>query len=839
MNLVNSWLWKMAWRESRGSRRRLVLFLSSMTVGVALLTALTSTGDSLERTIDDEARQLLGADLRISSSRPFTAKQQKVIRQLGGAQANRVSFLSMALFPEQERTRMVMVRAIERDYPLYGSVESDPPEAAGAYIDDRQALVDHGLMSGLGLAAGDSIQIGRNRLAIAGAIRRAPREVPVGMIVMPPVYIPAGALDSTLLSRGTMAEHDVYVRLEDSSYETVAALKDSLETTLDLNVDTAEEEQEAWREVLIFFHRFLGLSGFAALVLGGLGVGGAIRAHVERCLTNIAVLRCIGASSGRTLGVYFAQALIMGSLAGLLGCLLGMMIQLGLPLVLEAFFPFSVRFIVSWSGLAIGFGIGLAVTLLFALMPLRDVQRVSPLRALRFVVEPLPRTKFRYVVFAVIAVGLAAVAYMQSGSWQTSLVYTAALIVVFGVLTLLARVIMLAAKRLTRRIRLYPLRQGLANLHRPGNQTTLMMLALGLATFIVMVMLIGEHIVVQRIDIFTGEDRPDMILFDIQADQLSGVHEILEAEALPMIESTPMVNMRIHARGDSTVAEMQNDSVRSNLWAYTREYRNTYRAAITDAEEIVEGEFTGRYRGSGQIPISIEEDFARNALNVKLGDTLVFDVQGVQIPTTVGSMRRVDWEQVRANFYVVFPAGVLEEAPQTYIVSTREGTSNRYEQIQAAVVAAFPNVTVLSLDLLLQVFDEVVGRIRFVISFMAYFCLVAGLIVLIAAVMISRSGRIREQALLKTLGAARSQVAAITVFEYTVLGLLSSVVGLVLALIAGWLLARFVFEISYVVAPGPIVLVVGIVVLFTVAVGQLSTWRQYARPTLAVLRTEV
>ncbi|MDE2730457.1 MAG: FtsX-like permease family protein [Bacteroidota bacterium] len=839
MNLFDRWLWIMAWRESRGSRHRLVLFLSSMTVGVALLTTLTSTGDSLEKTVHDEARQLLGADLRIASSRPFTEDQQKVIRQLGGDQANRVSFLSMALFPEQERTRMVMVRVIERGYPLYGSVETDPPEAADSYLDDQQALVDHGLMSGMGLAAEDSIQIGRNRLAIAGAIRRAPREIPIGMIVMPPVYIPAGALDSTLLARGSMAEHDVYVRLHGRTNQEIAELKDSLEATLDLDVDTAEEEQEAWREVLKFFHRFLGLSGFAALVLGGLGVGGAIRAHIDRCLTNIAVLRCLGASSGRTLGVYFVQALILGSLAGLLGCLLGMMIQLGLPRVLEVFLPFSVRFIVSWDGLAIGFGIGLVVTLLFALMPLRDVQRVSPLRALRFVVEPLPRTRFQYVVFVIIALGLAAVAYMQSGSWQTGLAYTAALIVVFGVLTLLAKVLMSAAKRLTRRIRLYSLRQGVANLHRPGNQTTLMMLALGLATFIVMVMLIGEHMVVQRIDTFTGEDRPDMILFDIQADQLSGVHDILEAEALPMIESTPMVNMRIHARGDSTVAAMQHDSVRSNLWAYTREYRNTYRAAITDAEEIVEGEFTGSYRGSGPIPISIEEDFARNALDVALGDTLVFDVQGVQIPTVIGSLRRVDWEQVRANFYVVFPAGVLEEAPQTYIVSTREGTFNRYEQIQAAVVAAYPNVTVLSLDLLLKVFDEVVGRIRSVISFMAYFCLVAGLIVLMAAVMISRSGRIREQALLKTLGAARHQVAAITVFEYTVLGLLSSIVGLVLALAGCWLLARFVFDLAYVVAPVPIILVVSMVVLFTVAVGQLSTWHHYARPTLAVLRTEV
>lgn len=829
----------MAWRESRGSRRRLVLFLTSMAVGVAFLTALTSTGDSLERTVDEEARQLLGADLRVSSNQPFTQEEQSEIDAIGGDKISRVSFLSMALFPKQARTRMVMVRAIESGYPLYGSVESDPPGASQTYLDDPRALVDHGLMRGLGLSVGDTIRVGRNALQIAGAIQRAPRETPIGMIIMPPVYIPASALDSTLLSRGTMAEYDVYIGLEANSNQDPAVIKDSLEARLDLNVDTAEEEQEAWREVLQFFHRFLGLSGFAALVLGGLGVGGAIRAHVERCLTNVAVLRCLGTGSYRTLGVYFAQALILGCVAGLLGCLAGLLIQLCLPLVLESFFPFSVPFIVSWSAMAIGFGIGLAVTLMFALMPLRDVQRVSPLRALRFVVEPLPKTRFRYLVMIIITVGLAAVAYMQSGSWQTSLAYTAALIAVFGVLTLLAKGLMLAAKRSAAWVRLYPLRQGLANLHRPGNQTALMMLALGLGTFIVAVLLIGEHMVVQNITALMGDDRPDMVLFDIQADQIDGVHQILEAENLPLIESTPMVNMRIHARGDSTVAAMQEDSTRSGLWAYTREYRNTYRTEITDAEEIVEGEFTGRYDGSDLVPISIEEDFARNALMVALGDTLVFNVQGVLVPTTVGSFRRVDWQQVRANFYVVFPTGVLEGAPQTHIIATRDGTADRYEQIQAAVVAAFPNVTVLSLDLLLEAFDAVVGRIRFVISFMAYFCLVAGLIVLIAAVMISRSGRIREQALLKTLGASRRQIGAITVFEYVILGLISSFTGLILALGAGWLLARYVFALDYVVAPGPIIVIAIVVVAFTLGVGQLSTWRQYGRPTLAVLRTDI
>ena len=835
--LTDGWVWKMAWRESRGSRRRLILFLSSMIVGVALLTALTSVGDSLRKTVDEEARALLGADMRLESNRPIADSTEAFIDSLGGEQVRRVSFMSMVVFPQPMRTRMAMVRATQPGFPFYGTLETDPPEAGALYLKSRSALVDRGFMDNFGLSPGDTVQVGQHRYPIAGAILKAPRETAVSMLIMPPVYLPLASVDTTLLGQGALAQYEVYLKF--ASGTDVEALKESVSPRARehrIRVTTPDDELEFWEGVLFLFTRFFGLAGFAALVLGGLGIGGAIKAHVQRCLDNVALLRCVGTRGSRTLQVYFAQALALGIVAGILGCLAGMFIQVLLPLALADFLPFDIRFGVSWYGMAIGFGIGLCVTLLFAILPLLDVRRVSPLRALRYVVEPLPPAKLRYVVFLIVFVGLIALAYAQSGSVGVSLGYALSLVLVFGIVALLAKGLIMLARLIAKHARPYPMRQALANLHRPGNQTTLMMVALGLGTFLVTVLLIGENITMSRIDELSGEGLPNALMFDIQHDQIDGVKEILDENDVPILEMPALVSMRIHSRNGKTVAELEADSTELTHWAYRREYRSTYRDRLTSAEEVVEGEFEGEYDGQGLVPISVDADFAHNELRVGIGDTIVFNVQGSLISTRVSSLRKIKWMQMRSNFYVVFPTGVLEDAPQTHIITTRQNTQQNSDELQAAIVAKYPNVTVMSLGAILDVVNQVADRIAFAVRFMAYFCLMAGLLVLAASVMISRLQRINENALLKTLGASRAQVIAINVIEYAILGLLSSATGIILSIGAAWPLARFVFQQPYVIDLWQVLMVVGVVTLITLSVGLLSSHRMYARPTLEVLR---
>ncbi|MCY4160013.1 MAG: FtsX-like permease family protein [Bacteroidetes bacterium] len=695
-------------------------------------------------------------------------------------------------------------------------------------------------MRTFGVHKGDSVQIGRHSYEIAGSLLRAPSETEISMFVMPSVYVPMETLDTLLLGFGAMANYEVYVKL--NSGEDPEVIRESLNedrSGFNANIDTIEEQRQNWGEALSFFNQFLGLAGFGALVLGGFGVGGAIRAHVRRSLDNIAVLQCLGAGSGKVFSVYFLQALILGCVAGVLGCIGGVLSQLLIPYAISAFLPFEIAFRVSWPSMVMGFGVGLSVTLIFATLPLLDVRGVSPLRALRSNIEPLTPARVRFLAYIFITGGLVVIAAAQSGSWIASAYYALGIIVAFGSLVLVAKLLMLIARRVTNRIASYPVRQGFANLHRPGNQTILVMLALGLATFIVMVLLISENTIVQQINRVGGEGRPDMIFFDIQNDQLGGVTKLIEEQRWPIIDSSPIVNMRLHAIGERTVEELVKDSTRGLSWPLTREYRSTYRSELTDAETLAGGTFAGiHHPDSSFVPISIEYDFARTELGLDMGDTLVFNVQGKLIPTRITSFRAVEWEQMRANFYVVFPINVLENVPQTHMITSRSDSNIHSDSLQSLVVANYPNVTVLSLEAIIQIIREVFNRIRFAIQFMAYFCFIAGILVLIGALLIGRLQRIEESGLLKTLGASREQLLIIGLAEYSVLGFLASAAGLLLSLIAGWILSLTVFEVSMAVSVQSILAVIVTVVGVTVTTGFLSNRSVYDRSVLAVLRAE-
>ena len=851
--MFDAWTFKMAWRDSRGSRRRFVLFLSSMVLGVAALVAISAFGDNLRRAIDEEAKTLLGADFSLESNQPFSPETEALIDSLGGEQSRRVTFPSMAFFPKTGDTRLATVRAIEGNYPFYGAVETAPAEAARTYLGGANALVDGTLMTQFGVQVGDSVEIGRRSYRVAGELVKTPREASAAALFSPRIYIPRAELDTTLLATGSRADYEVYFQFEDG--RDAEALADELEPTLRerrVGFDTVGEVKENWNEGLSNLYRFLSLIGFVALLLGGLGVASAIHVFVKSRIETVAVLRCIGAKARKTFAVYLVQAAVLGLLGGLAGCLVGLGVQTLLPLVLADFLPVDVAFSISWSAIALGLGIGLSVTVLFALLPLLDVRRVSPLQALRspFEAEAGRRPDpWRWAVFALIAVVVTFFAVLQAPTPLVGLGYSAGIAVVFGLLALVAKGIVVGAQRFFPSSWPYVWRQGLANLYRPNNQTLVLMLALGLGTFLILTLFLTERTLLSQIQVASGDGQPNTVLFDVQPDQLGGVTALVREEQMPVIEQVPIVTMRIAEVNGRDVEDMRVDSTTETSWAHRREYRSTYRDRLNDSETVVEGTFEGTVAESAAllptpetaapgrvVPISIEEELARDELGVGLGDTLVFDVQGVPITTEITSIREVDWQRLSTNFFVVFPAGVLEEAPQTYVVLTRASSEAAAARLQSAVVQDYPNVSAIDLSLVLNVFDQIFGRIAFVIRFMALFSILTGLIVLAGAVLVSRYQRVRESVLLKTLGASRRQVFQIMLVEYFFLGLFASLAGLVLALAGGWALAAFVFDTGFVAPLLPLLLVAFSVIVVTMAIGLFNSRGLYGRPPLEVLR---
>ncbi|MBO6577401.1 MAG: ABC transporter permease [Rhodothermales bacterium] len=835
------WILSMAWRDSRGSRRRMLLFVGSMVLGVAALVAINSFGTNLRSAIDEQAKALLGADMSLESDVAFADSIEVLIAEIGGEQSRRTSFQSMAQF--ESGVRLSTVRAQDGIYPWYGAVETDPPEAATGWVERGEALVDQTLFREFDLAVGDSVRIGYTSYRIGGRLLQTPRESAAAGLVSPRVYIPIANVDTTLFGFGSQADYEVYFRFTDGrDYE---ALADSLRPALrpaDVGVDSVFEEQENWDESLTNLYRFLSLVGFIALLLGSLGVASAVHVYIRQRIDTVATLRCFGAKSSTTIMVYAVQALGMGLIGATVGALIGIGIQLFVPTLLADALPVDVEFALAPGAILLGAGIGVGVTVLFALLPLLAVRGISPLRAIRAQVDPVDEGRtdgLTWLIRGIVAAGVIVFSMLQAPSPMYGFWYAVAIAAVFGALALLARGLIWAVQRIRSTSMPYVARQGLANLHRPNNQTLLLTLALGLGTFLIGIMLVTERTLVAQVDLSGRAESPNLVFFDIQTDQVEGVRAVLEEEAVPVVDEVALVTMRIASVKGRTVEEIRADSTREGpRWPFFREYRSTYRGNLTSSETLVAGEFTPSWSLSdGAIPVSVEQDLAAD-LDVALGDTIVWDVQGVDMTTVIGSVREVDWRRVQTNFFFVFPEGILEAAPQFTVVLARAPNADESADAQAAVARAYPNVSAIDVSLVLSVFEAIFSRIEFVIRFMALFSILTGFVVLFGAVLTSRLQRISETVLLKTLGASGRQVVRIMLVEYIALGALASLTGLGLALLGGWALAQFVFE-TPVATGGPVLLwisagVVGLVVM----IGVLSSRGVYRLPALEVLRSE-
>lgn len=857
---MTTWALRMAIRDSRGSRSRLLLFLLSMSIGVAALVAIDGFAVNLRETVADQARGLLGADLGIESDIPFDASAEAIIDSIASIDpaatelARRTTFTSMAYFPRIDATRIVSVRATSGGFPFYGAFEVDPPAAAAEYQSDRGALIDGALAAQFAVGVGDTVRVGTKSYPIRGVVGQTTSEPAFVSLVSPRVFIPLADVDTTLLSFGSRVDYEVFFRFDGARGEAgaIRQLADELEAhfdahgdanaNADVDIDTVEDEQRGWGEALGNIYGFLSLIAFTALLLGGIGVASAIHVHIQQRKTTVALLRCIGATPRNAGGVYLVQAALLGLVGALVGALAGVMLQYAVPGLLADALPVQLDMSIRWRSVLLGVAAGLGITLLFAGLPLLGIRHVSPLEALRSGFESdddaTPTRRRGYRVAAIVAIaGCVAAGALLGPSPAIGAGYVVGIGAVLGVLAGTAWLVIAGIRRWMPRSLPYVARQGLANLHRPHNQTLLVLLSVGFGAFLVFTLLVVRSTLLAQVSMADGDDLPNLIFFDIQDDQLAGIRNQVSELGLPLVEEAPIVNMRLTPRGeDAEEGEVGEDGGHGEKgWAHNHEYRSTYRGALSDTEELIEGDFVARYGGQGAVPISLEEGIAED-LDSGVGDTLLFDVQGRMIETVVSGIRRVDWNRMQTNFFVVFPEGVLEAAPKTWVVVSRAGDAAQSGQAQSAVVRDYPNVSAIDLTLIIGVVTELFSRLAAVIQFMALFSIATGLLILGGTVAVSRFRRADEMVLLKALGASRADVWRITAVEYLALGGLSALVALVLALAAAWQLARHVFETALVV-PGlwMTVAVVSVVVL-TAAIGIANSRGVYRASAMDVLR---
>jgi putative ABC transport system permease protein len=485
-------------------------------------------------------------------------------------------------------------------------------------------------------------------------------------------------------------------------------------------------------------------------------------------------------------------------------------------------------------------GIGFVICLLFALLPLLNVRRVSPLAAIRisFDTTAKRRDPIRWLAGFALAAGVLAFALTQSHDWRVGLGFAGGLGVVFAVLAGIASALIFLTRRLIRPAMPFALKQGLANLHRPNNRTLLLLLSLGLGTFLMLSLFLVQQTLLTQLVSSAGTNQANTVFFDIQPDQREGLLQLVRSFNLPILDEAPIVTMRltsINGRAVETILAKKTNDV--SRWAFRHEYRSTFSDHLRDGEKVIAGEWHPRAPDNAKVvPISVEDGIAKE-LHVGLGDELDFDVQGVPVNGKVASLRQVDWRRIQPNFFIVFPLGVLEDAPAMHVLVTRVPSAEESARVQSAVVKAFPNISTIDLRLVLQTIDSILGKISFVVRFMAMFTVLTGLLVLAGALLTGRYQRIQESILLRTLGASRQQILRILLVEYFSLGVLAALTGILLAVAAAWALCEFVFKVHFDVAIVPLLAALVVVPGLTMFTGMLMSRGVLNEPPLAILRS--
>lgn len=835
------WILKMAWRDSRRNRQRLFLFISSIILGIGSLVAVYSLKDNLQDNIDSQAAKLLGADFEIDGNKPATDSLLAIMRSFDADSAEEWNFASMAIFPESGGgSRLVQVRAIKGNFPFYGELETAPQTAGRSFLNGQKALADRTLMLQFGAETGDSIQIGDLNFEIAGELRKAPGQTGIMASVAPVVYIPLEYLEATgLTQKGSRINYKYYFKFYNqvpSATET-EYISNQLDK-LGYDLDTVASQKRQTGRLFDDLTGFLSLVSFIALLLGCIGVAGAIHIYTKEKYQMIAILRCLGASSRQAFMIFLVQVLALGLVGAISGAFLGSILQYFLPGLLKDFIPLDIESGISWNAIYQGIAVGLIITLLFAFLPLVKIKGISPLNTLRVSFEKT-RKKFStltLIIYLLIAAFLFAFAKMQTGSTLDAIAWVIGILIVFAILYLTAMLLILAVKYFFPYKYSFVWRQGISNLFRPNNQTSLLLISVGLGTFTIALIFILKGLIMNSINLADSENRPNLVVFDIRTEQINQIKTIAENYGLPAAQTEPIVNMRLEKLNELSYLQAAEDTGR-NGWIFNREYRVTYRDSLTKSETITGGTWYGNKAENGNIYISIDEGFA-NRHELKLGDTMVFNLQGVLIQTIIGSFRQIEWNNISTNFLVVFPSGVLENAPQFHVFFTKVNSNEQSASFQKSLVKEFPNVSVIDIGLVISILEGLIEKVGFVISFIAAFSILTGLIVLIASVLISKFQRIKESVLLRTLGASGKQIIIITIIEYAVLGVLAASTGILLSFIAGWLLAEHSFDTKFSIPWLQIVLILFAVTLLTTLIGMFNIRQVIKTPPLEVLRTE-
>jgi putative ABC transport system permease protein len=834
---------RLAWRQARGGRRHLAAVFASVTLGVGALVAVGSLAAALEATLGREAKALLGGDVELRAARALPPEADAALGALAarGARVLRMEELVGMARAERGGSVLVELKAVDAGYPLYGRLATTPPAPLPALLADGGAVVQGALLERLGVAVGDRLLLGEASLTIRGVVDAEP-DRPASLVTLGArVLVSRQTLAATgLVAFGSRVRHRVLLALPagTDAGETRATLARAL-VDPGVRVASYDESQPGLRRFFTQLTTYLGLVGLATLLVGGIGVAASVSAFVARQVPSIAALKALGAETRTLVAAYVIQTQAAALVAALLGAALGVAVQPLLAAALAGLLPFALEPQVPVLTLARAVVMGLVVTLLCTWAPLAAVRAVPPWLILRRDVAPATGRARAWRPLVPVVLGVAALALWQAGSLKTGGLFLGASLAALLGLQALARGLVLLARRLPR-ARGLAWRHGLAALQRPGGHASRVVVALGVAVMLLITVALLQSVLGRQIDHEQRRGAPSFFFLDVQPDQREPFTQLVERAAGAPPELTPVVRARLAAIDGERLTREAVDRRKARgeegHWYFTREYVLTWADAPPAGNVLVRGRWWTPAEAAAGPRASVEEAAAR-ALGLRVGSRATFDVQGVPVEAEVTNIRRVDWQSLTTNFFVIVSPGALEGAPATWVATARVPAAAE-PALQNAVAAAFPNVTAVPVRDVLERVGVVLGEIAVAVRLVALFTLGTGLIVMAGALAATRSQRLYESVVLRTLGATRGVVARAFAVEYGLLGAAAGVGGGVLATVLAWAVVRWVLDAPWSFDPAPLLVGLAATIGLALAIGFLTTFRLLGQKPLPVLRRE-
>ena len=844
-------------RELRGGLRGFYIFLLCLILGVGTIAGVRSLSHNLLDSLEDNGRAILGGDMTFRTLyQPAEDEKITYLRNNLGPTTIVAETRAMVRLGDQSRANLAEVKAVDQSYPLYDNViftdENGTQQNTAAALHEALtrttpdalpgALIEPELTELIGLSAGDQIFIGDQGFIIRGIIKHEPDRLSGQRFSYAPrVMINRKSLAATgLTSMGSQMIWDHKTRTPDAqNLQDLQAVKTDVEAAFPdadweiRNYFNAAPTIERFIERLTLF---LTLVGLTALLVGGVGIGNAVRSYLETKYTDIATLKCVGASRRMVFKIYFYQILTMGAIGIIGGCVIGAVVPpLIIPLLTEqlALGTASAQIYISDLGLAALFGV---LTLIcFSLYPLTRACEVKSADLFRGMVSASHIKTDSAIIGIIGLLGcilavLAVYTATDRGLAAGFVIGTAMAVIIFLVMGAVLRRML----RLLRRTRQPSIRFAIANLYRPGNITDTLVLSLGLGLTIFIAIGLIEYNFSQKLERSINADTPSFFFLDIQASQREDFEDALQSvTGAKNLKTSPLLHGQIITVNDVPAAEALVE--KDDDWVLDRDRRLTYTADNPDSSTILDGEWwPADYNGAPLVSVS---DGMAEALGLSAGDQITVRVMGLDIVARVANVRDIDWSTFAMNFALTFAPGALEDAPATWIATVSVPTDQEM-QVQSRIAADFPNVSAIRVRDAMDLANSILSAVATAVRYSAAITLLAGILVLGGAIAAGQKRRIYDAVVFKVLGVRRRQMMGVFLTEYFILGLVTVLMAALLGTVAAWAILTRVMELDWNFSIMTVVYVGISALMLSVGFGLIATWRILGVRPAPFLRNE-